>query len=169
MIQRTQAAIRDEAQCWQIVLRLLRETAAHRVIVLYTEDGGGIPGPDRVIYSSARYEASDGALPPVMDDWQKRRVDAAYAGMLAEVLQKGAIVLRPSEMEEGVLRATYRTQGVVRSDVQHITTLPKQVYYLSVNFMGDTAGTASRDGLAIAAARDQLRVLIERASKAQGG
>lgn len=121
---------------------LLNETPANRVLLLKSENGGGIPGPGNVAYSTVVRERRDDRISSVQARWQRVPVDKDYARMICDIIDTGRVERHTSEMVEGSeLRDVYEADGVKFSTVSHLCTTKDPggeggaVYYVSINFV----------------------------------
>ena len=106
---------------------------AVRVLLLRTENGGGIPGPERQVYSSAIHEVHAKGTEPVRERWQRIPVDESYAALIGQVVREGKVNLVTDEMPAGSLRDLYEAHGIARAYVRAISADEGGFTYLSIN------------------------------------
>ncbi|MEO0481899.1 MAG: hypothetical protein AAF196_20730 [Planctomycetota bacterium] len=148
--------------------RIRALTRACRVLLLVTENNGGIPQAGTPVFSSVLYESVDESkgLEPIRDHWQKRPLDDEYAELIHRVLKDGRVSLKQEDTREtSVLGVAYRAAGIQRSEVFAIAVTPKKFFYLTVNFqlkdMKSESLTAQELDV-INGAVAKIRVLLEK-------
>ena len=147
---------------------VLHETPANRILLLKSENGGGIPGPVSTCYSSVLVERHDDRLPSVKETWQKVPVDGDYAKILTEMLECGQTIRTTERMkQDSPLRDIYTSQKVHHSQVYHLATIQTTprggtVYYLSANFMTPEAEMSARHRVVVDHARRELGLILNK-------
>lgn len=123
------------AEMYRCLNEIVAESGASRAIVLKMTNGGGIPKIGHEIYSTAVYEvfaAHETAITPL---WEKQPADVAYVALLSDVLLKGHICIRRSELpRHSILRDVYTSQGTEMAHVYLIHKTRDAVFYLSITF-----------------------------------
>ncbi|MEO0560110.1 MAG: hypothetical protein AAF170_18230 [Bacteroidota bacterium] len=165
MDRRGQRQARDvtEAQSaiYTTLARLQGATSADRVLILNTQNGGGIPRADGPTFSSVLYEETAPNVPPVQGDWQKEQLDSQYAHLINEVVQNGAWEGPPERLtpEAGKLFDAYKAMNVVYSYVVLVKLTSGKVYYLSVTWRQEHAPTKTTPTIrnAVRAAVTEIR------------
>ncbi len=139
LFRRTQVfhSIDNTSEAYGVLNDLLIRLGASRVLVLRLENGGGIPSPDKRLFSSVLHEIYTIDLAPVREAWQKRQVDAGYVEMMAKVYRSGGLATEVSGLPKGsVLRDRYEMDGIKNSEVRAlgITKDAGAFLYLTVNW-----------------------------------
>jgi len=126
-------------EIYSVLNNLLLSTDALRVVVLCTENGGGVPRTGKPLYSSILYEVKKNHLSPdLKTTWQKQLVDEHYVSLLLEVHTKHQAILKTEEMPEGILKDLYVSEEVEGSLVFGITVANDRFYYLSLTYRKET-------------------------------
>lgn len=116
------------------LLTILRDTKAHRVVILKTTNGGGRPTLTGKLYSSVIYEAFENPLTSVKENWQKQELDPAYMELLFNMNKTGRIAVVTETMQKGILRDLYLAEGIKKSWVYKIYERENEYIYISLNF-----------------------------------
>lgn len=143
--------------------RLQGATGADRVLILNTQNGGGIPRADGPTFSSILYEETADKVPAIQDDWKQEQLDSQYAHLIDEVVRNGSWEGPPEKLtpKSGKLSDAYAAMGVQFAYVRLVKLTSGKVYYLSLTW-GDGAPTKSdatlRDSVrkALTEIREQL-------------
>lgn len=114
---------------------MLKELGAARVLVLRSENGGGLPQPGAQLYSSVVYEAVNPPLQPIRGQWQGQQIDQEYITLLENVCHTKYVCLDTTEMvEESLLGNLYRAHGITFAEVALLQISKGHVLYLSINY-----------------------------------
>jgi hypothetical protein len=164
--RKTAATVRAMAQV-QRVYETLNEALAEvghagRAMLLRSENGGGIPSPNRPVYSSILHEVHSPDLEAMRESWQRVKVDAQYAELLHKLATAGHHHIVTSELEDGALRTMYEAQGIVCALVYAIAADESGFNYLSVVCTADHSDTPHNKEAARAAASKLRGILEER-------
>jgi len=127
-------AIRKIKEIYSLMDDLKAEVECDRVLIMSTKNGGGIPRPGAHLYASVLYETFDKKLEAVMPYWQQRQVDLAYVKILSKVEEKNVVDIDTEDMDEGILKDIYLSNGIEKSIVAKIKAKPNYYYYISCNF-----------------------------------
>ena len=119
------------------LVALKTEIHAPRVLILKSENGGGIPRATDHVYLSILEEVPDSNITPVKQLVQKLPSDRSYNEMIIELLQKGEVIYRVEDMPEGMLKDFYVAEGVKISIVRPIVTLKDKFIYSSFAWKDD--------------------------------
>jgi hypothetical protein len=143
----------------QSIDEIRRATNASRVVILQAHNGNA-PRPGSQLKSSVVFESYDNKTRPIMADWQLELIDQEYAEILTDVLAKGHIVIRRSEMSPlSTLQRVYETHGIAKSHVVLLSQENDRMVYASINFAQDSdIGNVRRE--AIRAGTSRLRGLF---------
>jgi type II secretory pathway pseudopilin PulG len=111
---------------------LQRKVGASSVVLLRTQNGGGLPKPGLDIYSSIVMVPGDPAL---FRSWHRQRIDADYARIILDLLRNDSAVLQTPRLEPGsMLRDVYEARGITHSVVTAVGSSAEAFYYLSCTF-----------------------------------
>jgi hypothetical protein len=153
--------IKSAAQIYHELNDLLSKTDAGRVLILKTENGGGIPRRDGTLYSTVIYEVYSPPHLSIANDWNRQRLDKVYVDMLVDVDQSSGVTNITEFMPDSVLKNVYLSTGIGMSRVQKILATQKSYYYLSIAW--DKAKTLSASDInAIRATSSNLERLLQK-------
>jgi hypothetical protein len=119
---------------YQVLVTLLAETDARRIVLLRAENSGQIPRAGQPLYVTVAYEVHQRGLRRVAPEWQRRAVDQAYVSTLVELAARGAVELEVAQLPAGVLRTVYEADGIHTSWVRSLISTPTAWFYLSIPF-----------------------------------
>jgi hypothetical protein len=147
---------------WHQLQSLSLAIAAERIMILKSENGGGLPAPGSVIQSSCIFETFSKALPSVCGSWQKVVLDAAYSEALTMISARdnGWYWKQSSELPEDCALRTLTGEGVLIG-MARICKTKSALWYLAVNF-ADKPEVSQKTRNKIIASLYQLRTLFER-------
>lgn len=142
---------------------LLHKTRAVRVMLIRSENGGGIPQVGKPIYVSVVYEAVSEEVRSVIQRWQARPVDADYELVLRKVLAERSTHLASSDLKEGsVLRDIYESEGIVGSSIFLVAVSPgRAVLFLSLVFTEEVGAMDAHERSLIGSAIDRISKLLD--------
>lgn len=112
---------------------ILQRTEFRRVLILKTENGGGIPHIGSPIFASVIYEDFDEPFHSVKYDYQRLQVDGWYQAMLNDVAEKKEVGYIVNEMPKGLLREIYEAEKVAVSYVFYLHETTTAFYYMSIS------------------------------------
>lgn len=145
----------DISAIYQHIQGLLSELSANRVLLLKSENGGGIPAPGCIVKSSVLYEVCDSPAKPISQSWQLVPLDQDYSAILSEVVTRGRAVIRLDDLHEGA--ATHeliKASDATHSYVFRVAATPHALLYLSVQY--SSLDEDPMDAVAYAATRGVL-------------
>ena len=126
---------RSIAETYSIMMALQVDTTADRVVLLKSENGGGIPRPGVQVKSSVIAEVENRSIEKVANKWFNVPIDSDYANILATVSSQGVHVVKKEALSEGsALRDIYEADGVTWSLVYRLGMCDEYMLYLSMNF-----------------------------------
>jgi len=139
--------------------RVIDDSAAHRVLILKSSNGGSRPTIGNNLYVSVLHEMSTQGVGQIKSQYQAIHIDETYIRLLQRLTEKREIELKVSEMEKGsFLRLTYEKE------------LLKSVYMFEIKGDGDNYYFGSfstqaeeftdNDRLAFRLAIDRLRKIF---------
>jgi hypothetical protein len=131
------SAIQAVHAIYQVLVTLLAETDARRIVLLRAENSGHIPRAGQPLYVTVAYEVHQRGSRRLAPEWQRRAVDQAYVATLVELAARGSVELEVAKMPAGVLRTVYEADGVTTSWVRSLVSTPTAWFYLSIPFAED--------------------------------
>lgn len=147
---------KDISSIYQLIQALLSDISANRVLLLKSENGGGIPSPGCVVKSSVLYEVCDSPAKPIAQSWQLVPLDQDYSKILSQVVTEGRAVLRLDDLHAGaVTHDLMEAADATHSYVFRVAATPHALLYLAVQYssldednpMGAEAYAATRGAL----------------------
>jgi len=122
------------SRIYELMGALVNDSPHDRVLILYTENNGGLPHVGTPLYSSVLYEYTNQRIRPIKRIFQRVQVDLEYADMLRNLERNkdGGILIYTDEMPPSMLRDIYQEYGVECSYIFKIRETPKKYYYGSV-------------------------------------
>lgn len=103
-----------------------------RVLILYTENGGGVPNSASKLYVSILYESIDSNIKSIKRRLQKYDIDEAYHRMLVHLFEDGEYSRATEELEPGMLKSIYNSDDLKRTYIVPLITSDKKFFFLSV-------------------------------------
>lgn len=142
------------SQLHNLIQDSLAPMGAGRIVIFYTENGGGVPRAGSRIYSSVYMEAYD---PPMesLANWLRYHVEGGYASLLTEVYQKGYIETQVQDIlvryKDRTLQSIYEASHVESTYIAYLLSNEKAAIFLSVHFSNhdDMVNAHTRAKLAI--------------------
>ena len=129
--------LKDLHEVYHVINIILRETEAHRVVILRVENGGAVPMVGKDLYESVVFEAYDGEMESVKKSWQRQVIGEVHVRMLLKIAEKGNLTIRTDKMAVCNVRDHYEANGVVVSDAYQIKSIEGAFYYMCVHFDED--------------------------------
>ena len=117
---------------YDLIGEIRREVKSPRVLILYTENGGGIPNAASKLYVSILYESIDSDVKSIKRKVQKYDIDEAYHRMLSSLLKDGEYSRSTKELEHGMLKSFYHLDGITRTFIVPLVTSDKKFFFMSV-------------------------------------
>ena len=160
------SSMRDISQITKIMRETLADTLCDMFMVFVGEDSAGAIVAGKKLFITSIYEEYDRETEIEPIEISKWQADSYYYEMFADMLFKGGIELRTSEMPESKLKSIYTTQKVKSSNVYHLATTKN----LSKVFFCSIASTVREtltpeDKARVDSAVDRLRHIFEKYKK----
>lgn len=115
--------------------RLLSATNSNRVLVIKSENGGGIPVPGAQVKNSVVFEVCDSEVQPMSGSWQEIPLDQDYSKVLVQVNSDGiADVSVPDLRASSLLTELLEASKSVFARMSRICATPSALLYLSVHY-----------------------------------
>ena len=130
-------AIQAVHAIYQVLVTLLAETDARRVMLLRAENSGQIPRAGQPLYVTVAYEVHQRGLRRIAPEWQRRAVDQSYVSTLVELAAQGEADLAVAQMPTGILRTLYEADDIHTSWVRSLISTPTAWFYLAIPFAAD--------------------------------
>lgn len=120
---------------YQLLQTTMPEVGANRMMILKSENGGGIPAPGAQVTSSVINEVVDPPVRSIFDAWQKVPLDEDYSRILAEVNTSGSARAVASDLKESsALRDLLVTGDSTHIFCWRICATPNALLYLSIHY-----------------------------------
>lgn len=119
---------------YDIMHKLLNETAANRVSLMKIENGGDIPALGKELHSTIVYEVRDGQLPARRETWVKQRCDEQYMKALLTVSREGSTLLKAHNLKEGLLHDMFISDGVKCAALYRVHYRTGHFFYVRLDF-----------------------------------
>lgn len=111
--------------------RVKHEIEAPRALILKSENGGGVPRIGKGVFLTILHEASDTGYDSVMNEVKRLPTDMSYNKLIIELVTNGMQILIVDEMEDGMLKDIYLSDGIKYSIVVPIVTMKDMFIYAS--------------------------------------
>jgi len=113
---------------------ILWNSEAERVMLLKSENGGGVPSPGKARYSTVMMEVHDDKLNGVRSQWQRVLLDQHYNDILLKIYREGGCLISIEDMpKECLLRPMYDASDIQRAYVFLVGVSSKEMFYLVMN------------------------------------
>lgn len=152
-------------QVYTILNSIKREVRAHRVMILASENGGGLPRIGCQLYTSVIYETFDAPLRPLRNKWQRQRLDEQYIKLLSDIVTNGESTFIADMAQGGILKDLHEAQNIAASRYYKLIERDKEVLYMSCAFLEDNEYDTPRARETLRAGIAELRQLFERERK----
>lgn len=123
----------DISVIYRHIHELCHSTNLKRVLVLKSENGGGIPSPGSIVKQTVVFEASDSDLRSIQLGWQQVRIDEEYAKVLDRVVNAGDGVCDTESndlKETSILRELMEASKMTRARFIRVCATESAVLYL---------------------------------------
>lgn len=127
----------DIHQIYKILNTVMRETFSNRVLIISSENGGGIPSVDSDLNSSVKYEVYDYPFHSIKEQWQRQRLSGEHLLILREMYIRGKVEVHVDDLSEGSLKDVLKTNEVHHIKLFLITATDKRLYYISLHYDGN--------------------------------
>ena len=168
MVQATRAGLRrrantrwdrsykDIGRVYETIQGLMSAGPANRVLVIKSENGGGIPTPDGDVTNTVTHEVCDSDVDPVRKLWNRVKLDRSYSAVITAVNTDGVRDVTLDELPpSALLRDLFETCGCTQARMVRICATPRALLYLCVCVDAKTE-LAPADRLQIRAAAQTL-------------
>ncbi len=120
---------------YQLLQNAMPELQANRLMIVKTENGGGIPAPGAHVTSSVVNEVLDPPVRSVFDAWQKVPLDQHCSRMVADVITDGTASAAVVDLREAsTLRDLMVTAESSHVFYYRICATPNALLYLSIHY-----------------------------------
>lgn len=139
---------------------LLSGSSCTRVLVLKSENGGGIPGPGAHVKSSVVAEICDSSVKPIQNAWQQIAIDRVYSEILADVVSQGSHILVMKELDlNTVIRDLVEACECNMVYFLRVCATPSALFYLAVNY-SEVKELDARERVGCRKTAQQIRYLL---------
>lgn len=107
-----------------------------RALILYTENGGGVPKPGLPIYVTVLYEMFRNEGDSIREHVQRIMCDGFYCEMISNLLNspENKVYLITRAMPRCYLKGLYEKAGTELSVVIYLRSTRRKTFYVSFNF-----------------------------------
>lgn len=130
--------ISDLNSIYEELDELKAKSGCDRVLIISTQNGGGVPIPGAELYANILFETYDKSVEAIKSSWQNRLVDEAYVKMLLRLEKDETFIETTDNLEDGLLKDIYNASGVKKSVVAKIKSTDKKYYYIACTFNCNT-------------------------------
>lgn len=137
----------DISMIYRLIQQLLSDIpGANRVLVLKSENGGGIPAPGCTVKSSVLYEVCDSPAKPIQEAWQGVPLDQDYSSILVKLSTEGRAVIHLSDLHsDSITHVLFKAANADRACVFRICATAHALLYLSVQYSSPSDDAMSAD------------------------
>lgn len=141
---------------YTVLTKLLTESGCNRVLIIKSENGGGIPAPGSVIKNSILFEVCDSKVRQLREEWQHVHIDQGYSSLLTNVNTEGfSDVPREGMNKDSVLFEFFDVGQAEQARFYRICSTDKVLIYLGA-FYDHGIGLSSKDKILIRACSHAL-------------
>lgn len=131
---RTAARLLDDlGAIYEAMRKVVDSTPADRFLILRGSNGGGVPRPGADFHITLVHEAHKNptreSVRPLYSDLV---VDAAYIGMIQELIAKGEIAYTVPDMPTGLLKIIYLSESITYSRKYYLGRTQTEIYFASI-------------------------------------
>lgn len=156
-------AIHATSEVYEIMNSLVNECGVSKVLILKSENGGGVPKLGSPIYGSVVAEVVRKPSKSILHTWQRQRVDESYNDVLNQIIKnEEGITLRTNELDDGYLKNIYLASNITESYVFLISKTKKSVVYGSIYFSSNCSSVTNKFEDLKPEQKDYLRYAINR-------
>lgn len=156
--------ITSRHEVYKLMAGVTKSTSSKRFLILKTTNGGGKPKVGSKIYASVLYEDVYHPFKSVINIYTRVVVDGEYVNMLRKVALDGFVSLDVPNMNPGLLREIYESEGVFFSQIFYLHETAEAFYYCSVatDETGVFGMTTKPEQLTIRLTVDKLRNIFKK-------
>jgi len=138
----------------------VQKSGACRVLIIKSENNGGVPSMSNPTAVTVLYDATDGKTRSLAGKWNKVRPDHQYSELLGRLTaQDSGVHLVTEAMESGDLKTLYEADGCAQAWVYRLAANETAMCYLSFNFP-HAEDLTSRQQECIRETRMKFRTLV---------
>lgn len=135
-IKKVTNSILDVGHIYDILQEARSQLGCVRILILKTENGGGIPKVNSPIYATVLHEVYDAKIEPIKESWQRRLVDSFYCKILCQLLNEEKVEIEEKNLE-GILKPIYSSYGHKLSQKYYIKVFEDMFIFCSFIFDRD--------------------------------
>lgn len=137
--RRIENAYTDTNRVYQEMQELISSLShANRVLVIRSENGGGVPTPGSIVKNSVAYEICGATSTPCRASWQNVPLDSQYSSVMADICAEGVRDVRLSTLDQNCqLAELFSAFNTTRARMVRLCATDRVVLYLSVHFTRD--------------------------------
>lgn len=157
-------AIIGHANTVDVLNDLAAKMKASKVMLCYTENGGGIPSIGKPLYVTVLHEVLGVAgLQPVRLDMQRVLADGGLVVLLCRMIEQTRWRGKASELEPGIFRTLLEENKIGYVDCFGVAKVQKAYYFCVVAWGdGEPVPTHEQRDLMASSATPKLRRLLEK-------
>lgn len=125
--------IKFSTKIYDVLSSAVERPFIHRVLIMKSENGGGVPSAGSQLYTSVIYEEFRAPAKSVKREYQRIMMDAAHHRLLNKVIKDGYADVMLDEMEPGLLKMIYASEGVYCSRLFFIKATRSALFYGSIS------------------------------------
>ena len=155
--------LKNRLSIYDVLNRLKLKVESPRVLILYTENGGGLPTLGSQIYISVLYEVVDTDTKSIKMDVQRLTTDEEYDKLISRLASGEFVKIKTKEMNDGILKKFYKFDNVVESFIVQIGQQNNRFYYMSVAWHKELENDNVRDSaeISILSEANNIKALLE--------
>ena len=127
------SGLAEQQTIYSLLQAILTETPADRVMIIKTENGGGIPSHKNPVYMSVMYEVYQNPMRAILEEMQRVRAGSAYIDLILQLADQSKVTYETQNMPAGLLRDINETDGIQSGQKHYINNNEKAFYYLSIS------------------------------------
>ncbi len=144
---------------YTLIQRLLSKSSCNRVLVIKSENAGGIPAPGSVVTNSVLFEVCDSKVSPLRNEWQQVGIDQVYSSVLTDVNTEGFVDVAKKDIDVNSILSEFFDVGIaVQARFYRICATERLLIYLGA-FYNHGIDLSSKDKISIrSCAHDLCRI-----------
>jgi hypothetical protein len=115
---------------------LAETTKASRVVIFYTENGGGVPKPGSIIHNTIYVDSYDSRSNTALPKWARQPMSKEQVQLLSKVIESDYVDVHPTETEllDHETRAVYESNRVKASRFLYLKSVEHRLFILNIQF-----------------------------------
>ena len=127
------------AEVHHYMAEVVTRTPVTRMLIVRGSNGGSTPKPGSEFYITVVHEEHKDKEhnKDVHNRYRGIKIDGTYVTLLLEMIAKGAVKYKISDMPEGVLKGVYTADQVKYSEIHFLKSTDTELYYAAVSTTND--------------------------------